>query len=103
MHYTVAHGNRHQPKGNAMKKTAEHEMLVDLNNRFDIRKIPSWVIGKNCYSKYADAACITAIQDGTACFVRETEKAVLFSWHNQGLMCCKVSGGEFWVAKSLLK
>ena len=86
-----------------MKKTAEHEMLVDLNNRFDIRKIPSWVIGKNCYSKYADAACITAIQDGTACFVRETEKAVLFSWHNQGLMCCKVSGGEFWVAKSLLK
>lgn len=79
------------------------QQLNDLNARYDMTKIPAWVIKKNCYAKYADAACVLAIEDGTACFVRETSKAVLFEWTNMSLMCCNVSGGQFWVAKSLLK
>lgn len=79
------------------------QQLNDLNTRYDMNKIPAWVIKKNCRSKYADAACILAIQDKTACFVRETAKAVLFEWSNMSLMSCHVSGGQFWVAKSLLK
>ena len=79
------------------------QQLNDLNTRYDMTKIPAWVIKKNCHAKYADAACILAIEDGTACFVRETAKAVLFEWSNMSLMCCHVSGGQFWVAKSLLK
>ena len=79
------------------------QQLNDLNARYDMNKIPAWVIKKNCRSKYADAACILAIQDETACFTRETPKAVLFEWSNTSLNCCHVSGGQFWVAKSLLK
>lgn len=79
------------------------QQLNDLNARYDMNKIPAWVIKKNCRSKYADAACILAIQDETACFIRETPKAVLFEWSNMSLNGCHVSGGQFWVAKSLLK
>lgn len=79
------------------------KQLRNLNDRYDMNKIPAWVIKKNCRSKYADAACILAIQDETACFIRETAKAVLFEWSNTSLTSCKVSGGQFWVAKSLLK
>ena len=83
--------------------TMTAQQLNDLNARYDMNKIPAWVIKKNCRSKYADAACILAIQDETACFTRETPKAVLFEWSNTSLNCCHVSGGQFWVAKSLLK
>ena len=79
------------------------DAIRNLNARYDMKKIPTWVIKKNCHAKYADAACILAIEDETACFVRETSKAVLFEWSNMSLMCCKVAGGQFWVAKSLLK
>lgn len=79
------------------------QQLNDLNARYNMNKIPAWVIKKSCRSKYADAACILAIQNETACFIRETPKAVLFEWSNMSLNSCHVSGGQFWVAKSLLK
>lgn len=75
----------------------------ELNSRYDVHNIPAWVISKNTYVKYAEAACLLAITDGDACFIRETEKALLFHWDNCSLDCCKVIGGEFWIAKSLLK
>lgn len=79
------------------------KQLNDLNDRFDIRAIPAWVIARNCRAHLAEGACILAIEDGTACFIRETAKAVLFEWSNTSLTSCKISGGQFWVAKSLLK
>lgn len=91
------------PKGTERKAPTMTDAIRNLNARYDMNKIPAWVIKKNCRAKYADAACILAIQDKTACFIRETPKAVLFEWSNMSLMCCKVSGGQFWVAKSLLK
>lgn len=79
------------------------QQLQDLNARYDIHKIPAWVISRNCRGAHlAEGACILAIQDGTACFIRETSKAVLFEWENMSLISCHVSGGQFWVAKSLL-
>lgn len=77
--------------------------LRELNNRYDMRKIPTWLIRKNCHAYLSEAACILAIDDDTACFVRETEKALLFEWRNMSLISCHVSGGSFWVAKSLLR
>lgn len=79
------------------------DAIRNLNARYDMNKIPTWVIEKNCHAKYPTAACVLAILDGTACFTRETSKAVLFEWSNMSLNCCHVSGGQFWVAKSLLK
>lgn len=77
-------------------------VIRELNNKYSIHLIPSWLIEKNCRAKLAVGACLLAISDGTACFTRETEKALLFEWTNT-LNSCKVSGGRFWVAKSLLK
>lgn len=77
--------------------------LRELNSRYDMRKIPAWLIRKNCRAYMSEAACILAIDDDTACFVRETEKALLFEWRNMSLISCHVSGGSFWVAKSLLR
>lgn len=79
------------------------DAIRNLNARYDMNKIPAWVIEKNCHAKHAAAACVLAIEDETACFIRETLKAVLFEWSNMSLNCCHVSGGQFWVAKSLLK
>ena len=79
------------------------QQLNDLNARYDMNNIPAWVISRNCRARLADSACILAIQDGTACFIRETAKAVLFEWENTSLVSCPVSGGQFWIAKSLLK
>lgn len=83
--------------------TMTAQQLNDLNARYDMTKIPAWVISRNCRAHLAEGACILAIQDGTACFVRETAKAVLFEWQNTSLTSCHVCGGQFWVAKSLLK
>ena len=70
---------------------------------YNPRLIPDWVIRKNCKGIYfGEGACILAIVDGTCGFVKETEKALLFQWTNT-TNTCKCAGGEFWVAKSLLK
>lgn len=76
--------------------------MTNLTANYNLKAIPAWVIRKACRAKYAEAACILSIDSGTACVVRETAKAILVEWHNTELECCKVCGGEFWVAKSLL-
>lgn len=68
----------------------------------NLSKVPAWVIEKN-YGRGTinTAACILAIQSGSAAVARDTAKAVLVAWQNTELFggC---SGGEFWVAKSLM-
>lgn len=71
--------------------------MTNFNN------IPSWVIEKR-YGRgtLTAGACILAIDAGHVWVERETAKAILVGWQNTELMSCKVGGGEFWVAKSLL-
>lgn len=68
----------------------------------NLKSIPSWVIEKKYGSgSVSTAACILSIGAGSAWVERETPKAVLVGWSNTELMQGG-SGGEFWVAKSLL-
>ena len=69
----------------------------------DFSSIPYWVIEKNHgHNKWAVAACLLAIDAGSIAVVRETPKAVLVEWGNTELIHGP-AGGEFWVAKSLIK
>ena len=68
----------------------------------NLKSIPAWVIEKT-YGRgtMSTAACILSLQAESAAVVRETEKAILVNWDNTELSK-GVSGGEFWVAKSLM-
>lgn len=64
--------------------------------------IPAWVIEKKYGRGSVDAAaCILALQSGSAAVVRETAKAILVNWGNTEL-AQGCAGGEFWVPKSVL-